>query len=56
MPKGMYDILKDTIIGEDEIVVGGASVNEQFAKSIRTYGYAMEAGSAVELVMKLVTS
>ncbi len=39
-----------------KIMVGGASVNEQFAKSIGADGYAPEAGSAVEWVKKTITS
>jgi 5-methyltetrahydrofolate--homocysteine methyltransferase len=39
-----------------KIMVGGAPVNEQFAKSIGADGYAPEGGSAVELVKKLVAS
>ena len=35
-----------------KIIVGGASVTEQFADSIEADGYAPEAGSAVELVKK----
>jgi len=37
-----------------KVVVGGASVNEAFAKSIGADGYAVEAGSGVELVKKLL--
>jgi len=35
-----------------KVIVGGASVNDQFAKSIGADGYAPEAGSAVEWVKK----
>lgn len=35
-----------------KVIVGGASVNDQFAKSIQADGYAPEAGSAVEWVKK----
>jgi 5-methyltetrahydrofolate--homocysteine methyltransferase len=42
--------------GKVKIIVGGAPVNEGFAKSIGADGYAPEAGSAVELVEKLITS
>jgi len=31
-----------------KVIVGGASVNDQFAQSIGADGYAPEAGSAVE--------
>jgi len=37
-----------------KIIVGGAPVNEEFAKSIGADGYAPEASSAVELVKKLI--
>lgn len=36
------------------IIVGGAPVNEEFAKAIGADGYAPEAGSAVELVRRLL--
>ena len=35
-----------------KVIVGGASVNDQFAQSIGADGYAPEAGSAVEWVKK----
>ncbi len=38
-----------------KVMVGGAPVSEEFAKSIGADGYAPEAGSAVELVKKLIT-
>ncbi len=37
-----------------KVIIGGASVNEQFAKSIGADGYAPEAGSAVEWVKKAI--
>jgi len=46
--KGLRDRVK--------IVVGGAPISEQFAQSIGADGYTPEAGSAVELVKKLVAS
>ena len=47
------DLLKEKGLHEKvKIMVGGAVVNEQFAKSIGADGYAPEAGSAVELVKK----
>ena len=50
------DLLKEKGLREKvKIVVGGAPISEQFTKSIGADGYAMEAGSAVELVKKLVT-
>ena len=49
------DLLKDRGLREKiRIVVGGAPVNEEFAKSIGADGYAPEAGSAVELVKKVM--
>jgi len=51
------DLLKEKGLREKiRIVVGGAPVNEEFAKSIGADGYAPEAGSAVELVKKTITS
>ncbi len=46
--KGLRDKVK--------VVVGGASVSDHFAQSIGADGYAQEAGSASELVKKLITS
>jgi len=37
-----------------KVIVGGASVNEEFARSIGADGYAVEAGTGVELVKKLL--
>ena len=37
-----------------KVIVGGAPVSEEFAKSIGADGYAPEAASAVELVKKLI--
>ena len=37
-----------------KVIVGGAPVSEEFAKSIGADGYAPEAASAVELVRKLI--
>ncbi len=51
------DLLREKGLREKiRIVVGGAPVNEEFAKSIGADGYAPEAGSAVELVKKLLSS
>ena len=51
------DILKEKgLRGRVKIIVGGAPITEEFAKSIGADGYALEAGSAVELVKKLVES
>ena len=38
-----------------KIIVGGASVNQEFADSIGADGYAPEAGSAVEWVKKTLS-
>ena len=49
------DLLKEKGLREKiKIMVGGAPVNEEFAKSIGADGYAPEAGSAVELVKKVI--
>ena len=37
-----------------KVIVGGASVNAEFAKSIGADGYAVEAGTGVELAKKLI--
>jgi len=37
-----------------KVIVGGASVNAEFAKSIGADGYAVEAGTGVELAKKLL--
>ena len=51
------DLLRERGLREKiKIMVGGAPVNEQFAKSIGADGYAPEAGSAVALVKKLAAS
>lgn len=53
----VIDLLKEGGLRERvKVIVGGAPVNEEFAKSIGADGYAPEAGSAVELVKKLVAS
>ena len=39
-----------------KIIVGGAPITEEFAKSIGADGYAPEAGSAVEWVKRAITS
>jgi len=38
-----------------KVIVGGASVNDQFAESIGADSYAPEAGSAVEWMRKALT-
>ena len=51
------ELLKEKGLREKlKIIVGGAPISEQFASSIGADGYALEAGSAVELVKKLMTS
>jgi 5-methyltetrahydrofolate--homocysteine methyltransferase len=53
----VIDLLKEKGLREKiKVMVGGAPVNEEFAKSIGADGYAPEAGSAAELVKKLVAS
>jgi len=39
-----------------KVIVGGASVNAEFAKSIGADGYAVEAGTGVELAKKLIAT
>jgi len=39
-----------------KVIVGGASVNAEFAKSIGADGYAVEAGTGVELAKKLLAA
>ena len=49
------DLLKEKGLRKEvKVIVGGAPINEQFAKSIGADGYAPEAGSAVELAKKLM--
>jgi 5-methyltetrahydrofolate--homocysteine methyltransferase len=49
------DLLKEKGLREKvKVIVGGAPISEQFAQSIGADGYALEAGSAVELVKKLL--
>ena len=49
------DLLKEKGLREKvKIMVGGAPITEEFAKSIGADGYAPEAGSAVELVKKVI--
>ncbi len=51
------DLLQERKLREGlKVMVGGASVNEQFARSIGADGYAPEAGSAVEWVKKELKS
>ena len=52
----VIELLKEGGLREKiKVIVGGAPVSEEFAKSIGADGYAPEAGSAVELVEKLIT-
>ena len=49
------DLLKEKGLRKEvKVVVGGAPINEEYARSIGADGYAPEAGSAVELVKKLL--
>jgi len=51
----VIELLKEKGLREKtKVMVGGAPVSEEFAKSIGADGYAPEAGSAVELVKKLI--
>jgi len=51
------DLLKEKgLRGRVKIIVGGAPISEQFAKSIGADGYVLESGSSVELVKKLLSS
>ena len=53
----VIELLKERGLREKiKVMVGGAPVNEEFAKSIGADGYAPEAGSAVELVKNLLGS
>ena len=53
----VINILKEKKLrSKVKVVVGGASVNDAFAKSIGADGYAVEAGSGVELVKKMLKS
>lgn len=51
------DLLKEKgLRSRLKIIVGGAPINDQFAKSIGADGYAPEAGSAIDLVKRLLAS
>jgi 5-methyltetrahydrofolate--homocysteine methyltransferase len=51
----VIELLKENGLREKiKVMVGGAPVSEEFARSIGADGYAPEAGSAVELVKKLI--
>jgi len=51
----VIELLKEKRLrGKLKIIVGGASVNEQFAQSIGADGYAPEASSALEWVRKAI--
>lgn len=55
--KKTIDSVKENGLQEKiKIIIGGAPVDEQFAKSIEADGYAPEAGSAIEMVEKLIMS
>ena len=52
----VIDLLKEKELRDKvKIIVGGASVNQEFADSIGADGYAPEAGSAVEWVKKTLS-
>jgi len=51
----VIDALKDRGFRERvKVIIGGAPVNEKFAKAVGADGYAPDAGEAVDLVKKLV--
>jgi len=51
----VIDALKDRGFRERvKVIIGGAPVNEKFAKAIGADGYAPDAGEAVDLMKKLV--
>ena len=52
----VIDLLKEKELRDKvKIIVGGASVSQEFADSIGADGYAPEAGSAVEWVKKTLS-
>jgi len=54
MGKTINFLKEKGLLDKAKVVVGGAPITENFAQSIGADGYAPEAGSAVELVKKLV--
>lgn len=53
--KRVIDALKASGVRESvKVMVGGAPVNEKFAKDIGADGYAPDAGEAVDLAKRLV--
>jgi len=53
--KNVIDAIKTQNLREDvKIMVGGAPVNEKFARDIEADGYAPDAGEAVELAKQLI--
>jgi 5-methyltetrahydrofolate--homocysteine methyltransferase len=51
----IIELLKEKGLREKvKIIIGGAPISDQFANSIGADGYALEAGSAVDLVKKLL--
>ena len=51
------DVLKERGLRDKvKVIVGGAAITEEFAKSIGADGYAPEASSAVEWVKRAITS
>ena len=54
--KNLYRLKEKGLRENIRIMVGGAPINEEFARSIGADGYAPEAGSTVELVKKVIAS
>ncbi|MFB0520665.1 MAG: B12-binding domain-containing protein, partial [Desulfatiglandales bacterium] len=53
--KGVVDALKARgVRGDIQVMVGGAPVNEKFARDIGADGYAPDAGDAVSLAKRLI--
>ena len=53
----IIDLLEERNLRDKvKVIIGGAPISEHFARSIGADGYALEAGSAVELVKKLVAA
>ena len=53
--KRVIDALEETDLrGNVKIIVGGAPVNEKFARSIGADGYGQDAGEAVKLARQLM--
>ena len=53
----IIDLLEERNLRDKiKVIIGGAPISEHFARSIGADGYALEAGSAVALVKKLVAA